>query len=144
MQLETELLVKIIPSPLIEARTFAGENSIVIVLGANESLTPEHVDSAVDVIESANVLLCQFEVPLEATLRALKLHRGHGSFYPRAFLSRFIRCIRVYVFLSRSRAIASPRKDEVKSGNRRDKIYETCYPTSVSGLLFRKDCPDLR
>ncbi|XP_011687247.1 PREDICTED: ribokinase-like [Wasmannia auropunctata] len=55
-----------------------GENSIVIVLGANESLTPEYVDSAVDVIKSANVLLCQFEVPLETTLRALKLHRGHG------------------------------------------------------------------
>ncbi|XP_011875662.1 PREDICTED: ribokinase-like [Vollenhovia emeryi] len=56
----------------------SGENSIVIVLGANESLTPEHVDSAVDVIKSASVLLCQFEVPLKATLRALQLHRGHG------------------------------------------------------------------
>ncbi|EFN80282.1 ribokinase isoform X2 [Harpegnathos saltator] len=55
-----------------------GENSIVIVLGANESLTPEHADSAVDVIKNASVLLCQFETPLEATLRALKLHRGHG------------------------------------------------------------------
>ncbi|XP_024886355.1 ribokinase-like [Temnothorax curvispinosus] len=55
-----------------------GENSIVIVLGANESLTPEHVDSAADVIKSASVLLCQFEVPLESTLRALKLHQGHG------------------------------------------------------------------
>ncbi|KAL6260084.1 hypothetical protein P5V15_007623 [Pogonomyrmex californicus] len=55
-----------------------GENSIVIVLGANESLTLEHVDSAVDVIKGASVLLCQFEIPLEATLRALKLHRGHG------------------------------------------------------------------
>ncbi|KAL0106007.1 hypothetical protein PUN28_016018 [Cardiocondyla obscurior] len=55
-----------------------GENSIVIVLGANESLTPEYVDSAVDVIKSASVLLCQFEVPLETTLRALKLHQGHG------------------------------------------------------------------
>ncbi|GAB1866863.1 Ribokinase [Camponotus japonicus] len=55
-----------------------GENSIVIVLGANESLTPEHADSAVDVIKSASVLLCQFEIPLETTLHALKLHRGHG------------------------------------------------------------------
>ncbi|XP_011163536.1 ribokinase [Solenopsis invicta] len=56
-----------------------GENSIVIVLGANESLTPKHVDSAVDAIRSASVLLCQFEVPLEATLHALKLHQGHGG-----------------------------------------------------------------
>jgi len=66
---------------------FAGENSIVIVLGANESLTPEHVDAAVDVIKSASVLLCQFEVPLETTLHALKLHQGHGSFLTFSFLS---------------------------------------------------------
>ncbi|XP_070171571.1 ribokinase [Polyergus mexicanus] len=55
-----------------------GENSIVIVLGANESLTSEYADSAVDMIRSASVLLCQFEIPLETTLHALKLHRGHG------------------------------------------------------------------
>lgn len=57
---------------------FTGENSIVIVLGANESLTPEHADSSADVIKSASVLLCQFEIPLETTLHALKLHQGHG------------------------------------------------------------------
>lgn len=55
-----------------------GENSIVIVLGANESLSREHVDSAVDVIKGASVLLCQFETPLETTLHALRLHQGHG------------------------------------------------------------------
>lgn len=55
-----------------------GENSIVIVLGANELLSPKHADSAVDVIKGATVLLCQFETPLETTLHALKLHKGHG------------------------------------------------------------------
>ncbi|XP_032677750.1 ribokinase-like [Odontomachus brunneus] len=55
-----------------------GENSIVIVLGANESLTPEYVDSATNLIKNASVLLCQFETTLETTLHALKLHRGHG------------------------------------------------------------------
>ncbi|KAH0944763.1 hypothetical protein HN011_004092 [Eciton burchellii] len=58
--------------------TEAGENSIIIVPGANKSLSTEDVDSAGDVIRSANVLLCQFEIPLEITLHALKLHRGHG------------------------------------------------------------------
>lgn len=62
--------------------TFTGENSIVIVLGANESLSPEQVDSAVGVIRSASVLLCQLETPLETTLHALKLHQSHGSFFP--------------------------------------------------------------
>ncbi|EZA52835.1 Ribokinase [Ooceraea biroi] len=56
-----------------------GENSIVIVLGANESLSPGDVDSAIDIIRSADVLLCQFEVPSKTTLHALKLYRGHGS-----------------------------------------------------------------
>jgi len=74
--------------------TFAGENSIVVVPGANESLTPEHVDSAVDVIKSASVLLCQFEVPLETTLHALKLHQGHGS-----FLAHFILLLEAFPLL---------------------------------------------
>ncbi|XP_017882124.1 ribokinase-like [Ceratina calcarata] len=55
-----------------------GENSIVTVLGANESLSTKHVDSAADTIKSASVLLCQFETSLESTLHALKLYKGHG------------------------------------------------------------------
>lgn len=51
------------------------------MLGANESLMPEHLDSAVNVIKNASVLLCQFETPLETTLHALKLHRGYGAFF---------------------------------------------------------------
>ena len=55
-----------------------GENSIVIVLGSNASLSPKHVDSATEMVKGADVLLCQFETPLETTLHALKLHKGHG------------------------------------------------------------------
>lgn len=64
--------------PFCLKQTFAGENNIVIVLGANESFSPEDVDSVADMIASANVLLCQFEIPLKTTLRALKLHRGRS------------------------------------------------------------------
>ncbi|KAF3420185.1 hypothetical protein E2986_05712 [Frieseomelitta varia] len=55
-----------------------GENSIVIVLGSNALMTINHVDSATNVIENAAVLLCQFEIPLEITLHALKIFKGHG------------------------------------------------------------------
>nr|XP_034189816.1 ribokinase-like [Osmia lignaria] len=55
-----------------------GENCIVAVLGSNAALSPEHVDSAVDVIKGANVLLCQFETPIETTLHALRLFKYHG------------------------------------------------------------------
>lgn len=108
------LLVKMVVNNRDAFRiTFAGENSIVIVLGANESLTPEHVDSAVDVIESASVLLCQFEVPLEATLRALKLHRGHGAFIALFTPRIIIRCIHP------SFAVPSYRKSQKRRGRTR-------------------------
>lgn len=58
--------------------TILGENSIVIVLGSNALLSIDHVNSVANKIENAAVLLCQFETPLETTLHALKLHKGHG------------------------------------------------------------------
>ncbi|XP_034934253.1 ribokinase-like [Chelonus insularis] len=56
-----------------------GENSIVIVVGANVLLSPTDVDEAHEVIKNATVLLAQFETCLETTLYALKLHKGHGT-----------------------------------------------------------------
>ncbi|XP_076247757.1 ribokinase isoform X2 [Calliopsis andreniformis] len=46
--------------------------------GSNAALSPRHVDSAAEVVKGAAVLLCQFETPIESTLHALKLHKGHG------------------------------------------------------------------
>jgi ribokinase len=49
-----------------------GENSIIVVPGANAQLTPPHVASAQDVIARADAVLVQMEIPLEtveATLR---------------------------------------------------------------------------
>ncbi|KAK0088524.1 hypothetical protein PV325_011723 [Microctonus aethiopoides] len=56
----------------------SGENNIVIILGANALLTPNDVNDAYDLIQNAVVLLTQFETPLNTTLQALKLHKGHG------------------------------------------------------------------
>lgn len=55
-----------------------GENCIVIVPGANDLLSPEHVITSTELIKNATVLLCQFETPLDSTLQALRIHRGHG------------------------------------------------------------------
>ncbi|XP_043493353.1 ribokinase-like isoform X1 [Polistes fuscatus] len=55
-----------------------GENSIVIIPGANELTSVEHVKNATTLIENASVLLCQFESPIDATLQALRIHKGHG------------------------------------------------------------------
>lgn len=55
-----------------------GENSIVVVLGANLALSTADIDAAASVIASADVLLTQLEVRQEAARHALELARRHG------------------------------------------------------------------
>ncbi len=52
-----------------------GQNCILVTPGANGALTPRDVRKAAAAIRSADVLLCQLEVPLEATAEALRLAR---------------------------------------------------------------------
>jgi ribokinase len=51
----------------------AGENSIAVASGANARLTRQDVERAADTIASADVLLVQLEVPLDAVSRAIDL-----------------------------------------------------------------------
>ncbi|XP_078039823.1 ribokinase [Augochlora pura] len=55
-----------------------GQNSIVIILGSNTALNEKQVDTAVEIVRDADVLLCQLESSLEGTRHALRLHKGHG------------------------------------------------------------------
>ncbi|MEM1247085.1 MAG: ribokinase [Acidobacteriota bacterium] len=57
----------------------AGENSIVVVLGANLALSRSDVEEASDLIAGADVLLTQLEVADEATTAALELARRSGT-----------------------------------------------------------------
>jgi ribokinase len=43
----------------------SGENSIVIAPGANAFVTPEYVESHLDILRSAGIVLAQLEIPLE-------------------------------------------------------------------------------
>lgn len=68
---------------LIVVASNGGENSIVVVPGANAKLRPVHVDdaSAAGVFRSdggTGVLLTQLEIPLETVARALELGRAEG------------------------------------------------------------------
>jgi ribokinase len=54
------------------------ENCILVVAGANARLSPEDVRDASAVIQNADVLLCQLETPLNATLEAFRLARAAG------------------------------------------------------------------
>ncbi len=50
-----------------------GENSIIVVPGANHVITIGDVERNTKIIASAKVLLCQLEVPLEVVQRAFEL-----------------------------------------------------------------------
>lgn len=55
-----------------------GRNVIVIVPGANFGLTVDDVRAARDAITGADVVVCQLEVPVEATAEALRIAKGAG------------------------------------------------------------------
>jgi ribokinase len=57
----------------------SGENSIMVVPGANGRLTPADVLAAGEVIGRADIVLVQLEVPLETTIAAIKLAREYGT-----------------------------------------------------------------
>lgn len=50
-----------------------GENSIIVVPGANGYVTPELVDKHHDVIRNAAIVLTQLEIPLETVVRLAEL-----------------------------------------------------------------------
>jgi ribokinase len=54
-----------------------GENIISVASGANARLTPKDVERASRAIASAQCLLLQLEVPLDAVARALQIARKH-------------------------------------------------------------------
>jgi ribokinase len=54
------------------------QNFIVIVPGANLGLVPEDVHAAREAICSADLLVCQLEVPVETTLEAFRVAKGAG------------------------------------------------------------------
>ncbi len=55
-----------------------GENSIVVIPGANGSVTAEVVDAAAETIVGAAVCVLQAEIPLDAVRRAADLAAGAG------------------------------------------------------------------
>ncbi|CAI8004815.1 Ribokinase [Geodia barretti] len=55
-----------------------GENCIVIVSGANMTLSPADVQAAAHLIRGSKVVVCQLEVPPDTSLEALRLAKQNG------------------------------------------------------------------
>ena len=56
-----------------------GQNSIIIVPGANLGLSPADIRNAAEVIRGAEVLICQLEILLETTLEAFRVAKENGG-----------------------------------------------------------------
>ncbi|MGA9173866.1 MAG: ribokinase [Thermoactinomyces sp.] len=50
-----------------------GDNSIVIVQGANKEVTPDRIEEAKEILLSASIVLMQLEIPLETVIYAANL-----------------------------------------------------------------------
>jgi len=56
----------------------AGQNRILVVMGANDKLTPADVDAAAEVLRAADCIVLQLEIPLETVYYTLRFARQHG------------------------------------------------------------------
>lgn len=56
-----------------------GQNSIVIAGGANDLLSPAHIDAAKELIEQADIVVLQLETPMDTVVHAIKLARSLGK-----------------------------------------------------------------
>lgn len=56
-----------------------GDNSIVVVAGANATLSPKDIDNNRDLIEACDIVIFQLEIPLETVSYAAKLAKSLGK-----------------------------------------------------------------
>lgn len=79
--INTDFVIRDAENPTGVAPIFvedAGENIIVVALGANLALSPADVDAAADRIAEADVLIVQLEISYETSAHALKLAHEKG------------------------------------------------------------------
>src|SRR5271154_2139499 len=56
----------------------SGQNRIIVVKGANDELKPADVDTASDMLKTADCIVLQFEIPLETVYYSIKFARRNG------------------------------------------------------------------
>ena len=99
----------------------AAENSIIVVAGSNAKLSPADIERAGDVVRSADVVVCQLEVPL-ASVEAARLA-----------------CTGIFVL---NPAPARPLPDELLAGTHVLVVNETEYAT-VLGIPLPDQLDDI-
>jgi ribokinase len=55
-----------------------GQNRILVIKGANETLSPEDVDAAAPLLRQADTILLQFEIPLATVYHTIRFAKSKG------------------------------------------------------------------
>lgn len=56
----------------------SGQNRILVIKGANDTLKPAHVDAAAETLKAADCIVLQFEIPLETVYYTVAFAGKHG------------------------------------------------------------------
>jgi ribokinase len=56
----------------------SGQNRIIVVKGANDTLSPEDVDAAAPLLRKADAIIMQFEIPLRTVYHTVKFAKAIG------------------------------------------------------------------
>lgn len=56
----------------------SGQNRIIVIKGANETLSPQDVDAAAPLLREADTILLQFEIPLATVYRTIRFAKANG------------------------------------------------------------------
>jgi ribokinase len=56
----------------------SGQNRIIVVKGANDTLSPEDVDAAAPLLRKADTIILQFEIPLRTVYHTVKFAKASG------------------------------------------------------------------
>ena len=56
----------------------SGQNRIIVVKGANDTLKTADIDAAAEILKSADCIVLQFEIPLETVYYTIKFARKNG------------------------------------------------------------------
>jgi ribokinase len=56
----------------------SGQNRIIVVKGANDTLSPQDVDTAAPLLRKADVIILQFEIPMHTVYHTVKFAKANG------------------------------------------------------------------
>lgn len=56
----------------------SGQNRIIVVKGANDTLSPEDVDTAAQLLSKADTIIMQFEIPLRTVYHTVRFAKANG------------------------------------------------------------------